>query len=522
MSRFATTRTPLIALSLAGALLSGCFENNNAPDSPTEGSATASLGVVADATVTVYAADGSTVLATGITDGAGQVQYQVAGYAGPVVIEIAGDDDASYYDEASGTAIAFPAPRTLRAMAPSVGGDVAVTLLTELAVRLAESRGEFPLVAGTVDATNDAVRDALAPGLSDLLAVPAPFDAATTSGSLDDDDAGRYALVLAALANLASGDATPALTVLDALVQDIADGVIDSANDGAPLTTPYADFINEMSQGLDSFATDFGTPALQASAAQQAPASTRVEQSGGGGNDGPNGITQAATVNASLQAQYTLNATAVQPGSPFAQDEQVMVIVGSDNSLTVGDGAPLSDPFNRELGGDLNTAEIIWLDEANQIEYVLSNNDSGSFNEINVGDASQPGSGGVPAFLAQLVESGGGGGEGPANIELVQSLAGSYTVTEVLDGSHDRGTVIIDAEGNVDYDTGLGITVEQIDAVYDRLDCCSRITIETTADGSGPRIDLFVDGDGALERVEYFTAGFGSDGSEVAVSADAG
>jgi len=55
------------------------------------------------------------------------------------------------------------------------------------------------------------------------------------------------------------------------------------------------------------------------------------------------------------------------------------------------------------LGGDTpHLPEIIWLDPARGLEYALSGNQSGSFNEINLGDARQPqGPLGVSSFLVR-------------------------------------------------------------------------------------------------------------------------
>ena len=512
-------------VSLIGLFaLSACDNETEVTQSSVPTTATASLGLVQNATVNFYRADGTTLIGTADTGTSGSVIVPVSGYTGPVIIEVLGDSDATYFDESAGTAIAFGSGQVLRAVVSAPGGEVAVTPLTELAYQTAANAGQIPITAAQADAANEAVRAALAPGLSSILSVPTAFDASTTSGSLTDTEAGRYALILAALAELANGDGSPALRVLSALVADIADGEIDGLNAGSSVNAPYANFISDMETALNNMASSYGNSALQASAASQKPSSTRVNSgnNNGGGGDGPNGTTRAATVHANLQAQYTLTVVNSQPGSPYTDGESFLVIVDSSNQLTIGDGPALSGPFEREISGTFNDAEVIWLDETNQLEFALSDNRTGVFNEINIGDAANPqSSNGIPGYLGQLkvVEQ---GGNGPANIELVQALEGSYTVSEVQEGSHSRGTVTISSEGVVDYDTGISIAIDEIDAVYDRLGCCNRITIETTADGSGPRIDLFVDEQGALIEVEYFTAGFGSDGSKVSVTAGNG
>ena len=512
------------AICLAGLiLLSACSnDDDRAPGAAT--TATASLGLIQNATVNFYRADGSTLIGTGDTGASGSVTVPATGYTGPVIIEVLGDADASYFDESAGTAIAFGAGQKLRAVIAAPGGAVAVTPLTELAYQAAANAGQIPITAAQADAANEAVRAALAPGLSSILSVPTPFDASTTSGSLTDSEAGRYALILAALAELASGDASPALTVLQALVADAADGEIDGQANGSSVSAPYSSFISDMETALGTMASSYGDSALQSSAASQKPASTRVQTSQGGSSDGPNGVTRAATVHASLQAQYTLKVTSSQAGSPYSDGETYLVIVGSDNSLTLGDGPALSNPFEREIGGSFNAAEVIWLDEVNQLEYALSNNSTGSFNEINIGDAANPqAANGIPGFLGQMVIDN-GGGSGPDNIELVQDLAGTYTVSEVVGGSHSRGTVTIASDGALDYDTDLSFAVDEYASVSDRRFLEEpAYFIETTTDGSGPRFDLLLDASDNLIGVQYYPVGFGSSGgSEVRFASASG
>lgn len=513
------------ALSLGLAILAtGCDNasididaDSPAPMATTLGGA-ASLGVVTDADVNFYQADGTTLIGTGSTGADGAVNVTVtSSYAGPVVVEVLGDDiDAMYFDEAAGTLRPFPAGARLRALAPAPGSSIAVTTLTELAYQTAVNDGLFPLTVTEVNAANEAIRAALAPGLSSITSLPTPVGATTAAGSLTNTDAGRYALYLAALATVAASEPSPALAVLSALVADAADGAIDASVANAP----YSDFLSDMAAALTTAANTYANADLQANASQLAPASTQVSTSGGGGgNAGPNGTTAPGTVNAGLVSQYTLTATENQSGSPYADGDMVMVIV-SDTTLQIGEGPVLTDPFVREIGGSPQTSEIIWLDTAANLEYALSDNATGAFNEINIGDASNPLSQGIPSFLGQLVDQSSGGGEGPAGIELVTALAGTYAVDTVLDGTHTRGTVVIDENGAVDYDDGIQFGPSDYQAVFDRIDCCMRVGIQMVVQGDGnqPTYDLYLDGDGNLERVRFLTDGLDSPGSEVAVS----
>ena len=46
--------------------------------------------------------------------------------------------------------------------------------------------------------------------------------------------------------------------------------------------------------------------------------------------------------------------------------------------------------------------------------------------------------------------------------------------------AHNRMTVIINNDGTIDFDDSIEFTQDEIDAVYDRLDCCDRIHVDLT------------------------------------------
>lgn len=420
-------------LLLAGCGGSGGSSSGGAPPS----GAAPSLGLVQNAAVVFYQADGSTVVGTGDTGDDGVVTISTGAYRGPVIVEVLGDDvDAMYFDEAAGAFVGFPAGNSLHALVPAAGSTVGVTPLTEIAYQAAVAQGLLPISGQAVNQVNEIVRAALTPGLTSLLSVPARFDGDTAAGDLRDDEAGRYALVLAALATLNAGEMRPALATSTALVADLVDGDIDGQSDGSPVSNAVwgSDFVNAMRAALGNVAAAFGNSQLQASAADQAPSSTSVDVSGvsnpnGGGVAGEfNGETVPGMINAALVGSFDLVYAENAPGAPFADGEAVTVVVGSDNSLSLPGGKTLFNPVYRVFGVP-NDAEIIWLDADSNIEYALSNNSGGTFNEINVGDASNPQSAnGIPGFLGQLrlmeVDP-----VGPPQ-ELID-IAGQYTGTVV-------------------------------------------------------------------------------------------
>lgn len=236
-----------------------------------------------------------------------------------------------------------------------------------------------------------------------------------------------------------------------------------------------------------------------------------------------NGTTADATINSDLVGEFDLVYSDLSTDSerdPFSDGQEISGVVGSDGSLTLN-GATLENPFSRDLGNGINNSEIIWLDVANSIEYALSSNDSGVFNEINIGDAGNPlSSSGVPALLGQLTEveeTTGGGTASPTGtcgdnnsgaitgLGLLGSCAGTYTVTSTDTGTHSRGTIVISEDGSVDFDTDLNFPASQAPTVFDRLSIenAARIQANYGADDDGPVIQLFFDSMGVLVQISY-------------------
>lgn len=118
--------------------------------------------------------------------------------------------------------------------------------------------------------------------------------------------------------------------------------------------------------------------------------------------------TVPATISPALVGTRTLvfhadDAACGAEGCPFPDGEEVEVTVHADGRLTLGQRV-LTGPFHRKLfgGTDPHLPEIIWRDSEG-VEFALSNNETGVFNEINVGDGNNlvmPG--GYPTFLGQL------------------------------------------------------------------------------------------------------------------------
>ncbi len=266
----------VLSLSLASIMLTACSDDDD--DKKTRNlSVSPSLGVVEGTPVNVYGADGVTLLATGVIGDSGVVELPIplSSFAGPKVLVVEGGADAMYFDEALGTKVSFPAGQSMRALVPSGLSEVAVTPLTEVAFKLAEAQSLFPISASAVNQLNDIVRNSLAPAIDSILTPPTLAGSGSVT-SFADDNAGRYALVLAALAELGGSSGSPALTVLNALAQDAVDGAIDGQANGASINAPYRDFKADMVSALNTAAQEWS---FSGNSQAQAPASNSVDAS---------------------------------------------------------------------------------------------------------------------------------------------------------------------------------------------------------------------------------------------------
>jgi IPT/TIG domain len=238
------------ALCLA-ALLAACGGSDDAatpppppPPPPPTGSVavTASLGAVFNGDVSVSCAPTGAALGTGSTGTTGLVTVTTTGScAGPVLVTVAGRSDgtSTYFDEALGSTVPFPAGSSLRAVAPTFASPMAlgVTALTEIATRqaLATTGSLAALTSAQASSANSAVvAQVLGAGVTlDILTPPTPWTATTATGSLGTTAADRYAFYLAGLARMGLGAAAPALAVTTALGADLADGTLSGSAAGS-------------------------------------------------------------------------------------------------------------------------------------------------------------------------------------------------------------------------------------------------------------------------------------------------
>lgn len=94
-----------------------------------------------------------------------------------------------------------------------------------------------------------------------------------------------------------------------------------------------------------------------------------------------------ATINESLKGEYELTYNEIQAGGPFSDGDEAKFIIGSDGSLTVefkGDCVTI----DKALIDNNTDAEVRFKDDCVfQVWFLLSDNETGVFNEFNITDA---------------------------------------------------------------------------------------------------------------------------------------
>lgn len=254
--------------------------------SPVSMSITPSLGQTFAADVRVIAPGGGGLevaeLARAKTGNDGEADVELpAEEEGPYIVEVSGNESATYYDEGSDAEVALGADdrmRTVVATPPGDGNSVAVTPLTEMACRYLEAaHGPLGLLtreqlaelfaSGQVADAFERVRQELAPELggAGINTVPRLVGNSADLAALGAGDADLYALKLAALARVAhtNGATRPALAMMDKLAEDFVDGTVNGMSGALALGTATYD-VNQLAAQLSAAAGELGTsPEIQ-------------------------------------------------------------------------------------------------------------------------------------------------------------------------------------------------------------------------------------------------------------------
>lgn len=206
--------------------------------------------------------------------------------------------------------------------------------------------------------------------------------------------------------------------------------------------------------------------------------------------------TANATLPASVSGQVVnFTFTAAQPGAPYTLNQEVKVTFSSSGMFFLD-----SDPAANN-GDEVNVAsfttvgnEIVWADAANDYSYALSFKADSSINELNVSQTS------TSTFLGSFEPI------VALDASLIGQFAGTYNVTQTIAGAHTRNTVIIDANGNIDFDTNKQINTTEFARIDNKLDCCDAISVDTKPYPTTPygRIIMYTDStNSTLTGIDY-------------------
>ncbi|MEO8805799.1 MAG: Ig-like domain-containing protein [Burkholderiaceae bacterium] len=209
------------------------------------------FGQFRNALVLVRLKDGSLLGSAKTDPNNGMVTiYPGKTYQGPLYLELRGSADATYYEEGKDAYVPFPEGAVVRAIVPKIDKNIGITIITDAAYRLL-TEGASPVTgiagatAAQISAANNAVRDVVNQQFPKALEVAditrLPFIKSATLGKAlpvnstsAEGKRGVYGLVSGAFSKQAAmfnaTDATPTLSALKQLGEDLRDGKLDGMN----------------------------------------------------------------------------------------------------------------------------------------------------------------------------------------------------------------------------------------------------------------------------------------------------
>lgn len=256
-------------LALAGAVLlalsacGGGGGDDPPPTPPTSSVKVApSLGMFSTGTPVVVRSLAGAQVGSGSIGSDGTATVNIGTHSGPIVVSVSGGGTVNYFNEATGATENFPAGKTLEAVAPAGSTSVGVTVLSDAVKRKLEAAG------GLANANNTAINAANAKvaavfGLTSAISPPALVGTATSK--VDASPAGRYALILAAIASSGTAGAKPH-EIAESLAQDLSDDKLDGKQ--GETTVPGVELAKfdstTFAQALVDAANDFADDATKA------------------------------------------------------------------------------------------------------------------------------------------------------------------------------------------------------------------------------------------------------------------
>lgn len=196
-------------------------------------SGTVTKGPVGNSAVTAYGIGNGQMgsqIGTATTDVNGNFTMTVAGYAGPVMLQVSG---GRYTDEATGASMAMGAGDVMTAAMPNIAaggsyGGIQVTPVTAMAQAMA-NRMTGAMTDANIVAANAAMGRYFA--VAEILHTQPMNPLVTGSGASAFQDARNYGMTLAAMSQYAQAQGmafSSAMTT--ALMTDAEDGIMDGRN----------------------------------------------------------------------------------------------------------------------------------------------------------------------------------------------------------------------------------------------------------------------------------------------------
>ncbi len=370
-------------------------------------------------------------------------------HTAPIIVEVVGNAVAEYFDESAQSFRPFEGTNVLRAILDGPQSNAGVTALTEVATQRVEALGFGTATASSINAVNTQIRDAFAKGIEDITLPPTIVGA--SSDQLGGSIADLYGLFLAALTDLASGENNPALAILQQLAEDLRDGNFDGLLNGNSLTNSI---LSLQASNFDSLINPLFNDALaqygDGSVTQQdlidfvnvpvdpPGTSSRVCPFGGSPQD-----TTLPSVLVDSQFDLVLS-TVTQAGfETFDENQDYPITIDADGTFSVEIFQQSDDPY------ECSDSQYYWHNESANLVFAISVVNE-SFNELNIFLADG-------TFLAQATED--SSSSTPENLSLVTDLAGVYDVV-ATQGMHSRGSVEIQSNGTIDFDTSVLLNLQ--------------------------------------------------------------
>jgi hypothetical protein len=287
---------------LTAAILAGCNGNDDdgapAAASTTQVTITPSLGKILGAKVIARNATTGVEIGSGNTGNTGVATFNVTQTSAPVIFEVQGSATAKYVDESKLSATNngetnFDATQKIRVAVPALTANIGVSTLTEVAYQAAlkkASNDEKAISAAIATASNEAIRKALAPELTSITVTPTVIGSLADLAAIQNTEAGKYALKLAALAKLVPDtNAAPAIAALKQLAADItSDDKLDGIATGQELAFNYtaANLVSSITNNLNITISGANLTGFNTAQFTPVPGNIVITVSGTGGGTG--------------------------------------------------------------------------------------------------------------------------------------------------------------------------------------------------------------------------------------------